>query len=46
MDLAAQREKLRRNKQFIPADVLRKKIERLGYVVSDTASGPNVRKKS
>lgn len=43
--LAAEREKLRVNKQFIQADALRKKIERLGYIVSDTASGPEVRKK-
>jgi cysteinyl-tRNA synthetase len=42
---AARREKLRVNKQFIQADVLRKKIEKLGYSVEDTAFGPKVRKK-
>jgi cysteinyl-tRNA synthetase len=42
--LAEKREKLRINKQFIPADLLRKKIEELGYIVEDTTSGPKVRK--
>ncbi|MEK9154733.1 MAG: cysteine--tRNA ligase [Patescibacteria group bacterium] len=43
-ELAGQREILRNNKQFIPADTLRKKIERLGYIVEDTEKGPKVRK--
>lgn len=43
--LAAQREKLRVNKQFIQADRLRKKIEKLGYRIEDTVSGLRVRKK-
>jgi len=41
-DLAAQREKLRTNKQFIQADGLRKKIEKLGYRIEDTAYGPKI----
>jgi len=42
--LVAQREKLRINKQFIQADRLRKKIEKLGYKVEDTRNGPIIRK--
>ena len=38
--LAAQREILRTNKQFIQADALRKKIEKLGYRIEDGADGP------
>lgn len=38
--LAAEREKFRRNKQFIQSDVLRKKIDSLGYIVEDTPMGP------
>ena len=41
--LAAKREELRRNKQFIPADDLRKKLEELGYAVEDTAAGPYIK---
>ena len=37
---AKKREKLRSNKQFIQADVLRKKIDALGYIVEDTPRGP------
>ncbi len=44
--LAIQREKLRTNKQFIQADTLRKKIERLGYKIEDTPQGPKVLRKS
>ncbi len=44
--LAVQREKLRTNKQFIQADVLRKRIERLGYKIEDTPQGPKVLRKS
>jgi len=43
-NLVSQREKLRVNKQFIQADRLRKKIEKLGYRIEDTAFGPKVRK--
>ncbi|MEK9168378.1 MAG: cysteine--tRNA ligase [Patescibacteria group bacterium] len=42
--LAAQREKLRINKQFIQADALRKQIEELGYIIEDTAFGFKIRK--
>ncbi|MBI5306700.1 cysteine--tRNA ligase [Candidatus Wolfebacteria bacterium] len=42
--MADERELLRQNKQFIPADLLRKKIEQLGYIVEDTAFGPKVQK--
>jgi len=40
--MAAKREKLRVNKQFIQADALRKKVERLGYKIEDTAYGHKV----
>ncbi|MCL5004825.1 MAG: class I tRNA ligase family protein, partial [Patescibacteria group bacterium] len=43
--MAAEREKLRANKQFIPADLLRKKIEELGYIVEDSAAGPKILRK-
>ncbi len=43
--LTAQREELRRNKQFMQSDALRKKIESLGYIIEDTAFGPEVRRK-
>ena len=43
-NLVSQREKLRVNKQFIQADRLRKKIEKLEYRIEDTAFGPKVRK--
>ena len=39
-NLAKKRELLRKNKQFVQADLLRKKIERLGYRVEDTPLGP------
>jgi len=42
--MADQRELLRINKQFIQADRLRIEIEKLGYKIEDTASGPKVRK--
>ena len=44
--MAEEREILRRNKQFIPADLLRKKIEELGYIIEDTSSGHLVLRKS
>jgi len=43
-NLVSQRGKLRVNKQFIQADRLRKKIEKLEYRIEDTAFGPKVRK--
>jgi len=44
--LVAQREKLRVNKQFIQADRLRKKIEKLGYIIEDTTVGPKIFRKT
>lgn len=44
-ELAAKRELLRDNKQFVQADALRKKIEKLGYRVDDTPRGQFVLKK-
>lgn len=43
-NMAKKREKLRENKQFIPADALRKEIERLGYEIEDTNFGPIIYK--
>jgi len=40
--LIKQREKLRRNKQFVQADILRNKINALGYEIEDTKWGPLV----
>ncbi|KKR88759.1 MAG: Cysteine-tRNA ligase [Candidatus Wolfebacteria bacterium GW2011_GWA2_42_10] len=40
--LAAEREKFRANQQFIQADLLRKKIEKLGYKLEDAAYGPKI----
>jgi cysteinyl-tRNA synthetase len=40
--LIKQREKLRRNKQFMQADILRNKINALGYEIEDTKWGPLV----
>jgi len=42
--LVQKREILRVNKQFIQADGLRKKIEKLGFKIEDTALGPQIRK--
>ena len=38
--LAAGRELLRRNQQFVKADTLRHKVESLGYDIEDTSYGP------
>jgi len=38
------RELLRSSKQFAQADVLRKKIDKLGYIIEDTPQGPIVLK--
>lgn len=40
--LSRKRELLRRKKQFVKADALRKKIEELGYIIEDTPNGPFV----
>lgn len=42
--LAARRELFRKNKQFIQADVLRKRIKMLGYEIEDTPLGPLIKK--
>lgn len=42
--LVEKRELLRRSEQFVQADVLRKKIQGVGYEVEDTPLGPFVRK--
>ena len=42
--LAKQRELFRNNKQFAQSDLLRKKIEELGYIIEDTPIGPLVNK--
>ena len=41
-DLVQQREDARKNKDFAAADILRKRIEESGYVLIDTATGPQV----
>ncbi|MEK7542981.1 MAG: cysteine--tRNA ligase [Patescibacteria group bacterium] len=46
LEIAKERELYRGNKQFVQADALRKKLEALGYKVSDTPSGPVVRRKT
>lgn len=38
--LTKKREQFRKNKQFMQADRLREKINRLGYIVEDTPEGP------
>jgi len=43
--LAKQREKLRNAKKFVQADRIRKKIESLGFVVEDSASGFRIKRK-
>lgn len=40
--LAKEREKFRKFQQFIPADRLRKTIQRLGYMIEDTPYGPKI----
>jgi cysteinyl-tRNA synthetase len=42
--LVEERQRLRKEKHFNAADQVRKKIEKLGYVVEDTKKGPKVRK--
>lgn len=44
--LSREREKSRGNKQFIHADLLRKKIHELGYEAEDTPLGPFIKPKS
>ncbi len=42
--LAGEREKARKNKDFVKADDLRKKIEEKGYLVEDTKEGWKIKK--
>ena len=44
-ELVAEREKCRRNEQFIDADRLRKEMDALGFIVEDTAEGPAIKPK-
>lgn len=39
-EMLKEREKMRDHKQFVQADALRDKIEKLGYIVEDTPYGP------
>lgn len=45
MEMANDREQLRKQKRFNLADQLRDKIEKMGYIVRDSAKGPVVTKK-
>ena len=40
-----ERELLRKNKQFIQSDALRKEIEKLGYIIEDASEGPVILRK-
>lgn len=42
LQLVAQREEARRNKQFVQSDAFRDQIQKLGYEVEDSASGPRI----
>jgi cysteinyl-tRNA synthetase len=42
-ELAEQREKYRKEKNFKKADLIRKQIEKQGYLIEDTDKGPNIR---
>jgi cysteinyl-tRNA synthetase len=42
--IAQKRELYRENKQFIQSDLLRKKIEEVGYIIEDTPGGPLILK--
>ncbi len=42
-NLAKQREKFRKNRQWNEADKLRKKINKLGYQIEDTPAGPYIK---
>ncbi|MEI8103483.1 MAG: cysteine--tRNA ligase [Candidatus Moraniibacteriota bacterium] len=44
LDLAAQREQARTEKNFSLADTLREEIEKTGFTIEDTATGTKVRK--
>jgi cysteinyl-tRNA synthetase len=44
--LVKEREHFRKNRQFSLADNVRAKIEKLGYMVEDSKTGPKIRKRS
>ncbi len=44
MRLVEEREKARGNKEWAAADALRLRIRELGYLIEDSAEGPQVRK--
>jgi cysteinyl-tRNA synthetase len=43
--LIARRELLRQNKKWHAADELRRRIEKMGWIIEDTSSGPRLRRK-
>jgi cysteinyl-tRNA synthetase len=43
--MAVRREKLRKRMKWHAADELRRKIEKSGWLVEDTAAGPRIRRK-
>lgn len=45
MEIANQREKARARKDWLKADALRRKIEKAGWLIEDTPTGPAIRKK-
>ncbi|HXK31140.1 MAG TPA: cysteine--tRNA ligase, partial [Candidatus Paceibacterota bacterium] len=44
--LVAEREEMRKKKDWKRSDALREKIEKAGYVIKDTEKGPLVRKQT
>ncbi len=44
-EFVGERERARKNRDFEKADELRKKIDEKGYIIKDTSSGPQIRKK-
>ncbi len=44
-ELAEQRQKARKNKNFAKSDELREKINKLGYTIDDTPQGPIIKKR-
>lgn len=45
LDLVREREEARKNKDFEKSDEIRERIEKLGFVVEDSAEGQKIRKK-
>jgi len=45
MTMAFERETARKNKDYVKADELRKKIDNMGYIVEDTSKGPRLKHK-